>query len=167
MIASYSNPRKTREVLWFALKKKLLRFGFGVFGRYCQKESRFRFFWLFFYYIITRIMNQTCGSKFVCILGWNMKLKSPRSTFWRFWCQCLDQKTPNHWGICWVTSGDFPNWFLIFLPWLLNQKARKSIKPSKNSYCSLESKKIFERQNRLDCSTPRGWRHHPNVNKYA
>jgi len=40
MIASYSNPRKTREVFWFALKEKLLRFGFGVFGACRQKKGK-------------------------------------------------------------------------------------------------------------------------------
>jgi len=27
--------------------------------------------------------------------------------------------------------------------------------------------KNFEPQNRMNCSTPRGWRHHPNANKDA
>jgi len=29
------------------------------------------------------------------------------------------------------------------------------------------NKKNFESQNLMDCSTPRIWRHYPNVNKYA
>jgi len=31
-------------------------------------------FWLFYYDVIARTKGQNCGSKFGCILGWNMKL---------------------------------------------------------------------------------------------
>jgi len=44
-------------------------------------------------------MSQNSGSKFGCILGWNMKLQWPWSTSRRFWCPSWGQKTPNHWGI--------------------------------------------------------------------
>jgi len=73
ILASYSNPRKTREALQFALKKKLLRFGFGVFGGCRQGWGMFYYFWLLFYDVITRTMSRNCGSKFGCILGCDMR----------------------------------------------------------------------------------------------
>jgi len=35
---------------------------------------------LFHYDVITSTKGQNFGSKFGCILGWNMKLERPRST---------------------------------------------------------------------------------------
>ena len=52
--------------------------------------------------------------------------------------------------------------FCLFCLNFWTRSARKSIKRSKDSYCSLGSKKNFEPQNLMNCSTPRGWRHHPN-----
>ena len=57
--------------------------------------------------------------------------------------------------------------FCLFCHNFWTRNARKSIKPSEDSYCNLESKKNFESQNLMDCWTPRVWRHYPNVNKYA
>jgi len=51
-----------------------LIFEFGVFDGCRQKEGKVLLFWLFFYDVITRTMSQNGGSKFGCILGWNMKL---------------------------------------------------------------------------------------------
>jgi len=50
MIASYSNPRKTREVLYFALNKNLMRFGFGVFVG-CRQD------WGMFYYFLVSLLR--------------------------------------------------------------------------------------------------------------
>jgi len=44
MLASYSKPRKTHEVLWFELKKKRLGYEFGVFDGCCWKKGKFCFF---------------------------------------------------------------------------------------------------------------------------
>ena len=71
MIESYSNPR---EVLWFALKKKLMRFGFGFSVGVVRVREGFALFWLLFHDVITLTMSQNCGSKFDCILGCNINL---------------------------------------------------------------------------------------------
>jgi len=39
-----------------------------------RKRVGFAFSWLFYYNVITQTKGQNCGSKFGCILGWNMKL---------------------------------------------------------------------------------------------
>jgi len=61
MLESYSNPRKTPEVLQFGLKKKLLRLGFGFLVDVARVGICFAFFWFFFYDIITRTMSKNCG----------------------------------------------------------------------------------------------------------
>jgi len=59
-------------------------------------------FWLFHYAVITSTNGQNFGSKFGCILGWNMKLERRRSTCGCFWCPSRCQKTPNRCGHGWV-----------------------------------------------------------------
>ena len=44
--------------------------------------------------------------------------------------------------------------FCLYFHNFWTRNARKSIKPSKDSYWSLESKKNFESQNPMDGSTP-------------
>jgi len=55
-------------------KKNLWDLGLGFSVGVVRKSGGFAFFWLFFHDVITRTMSQKCGSKFGCILGWNMKL---------------------------------------------------------------------------------------------
>jgi len=78
MIESYSNPRKTREVLWFALEKNNLGLGFSV--DVVRVRVGLACFWFFFFDVRDQTMSRICGSKFGWILGWNMNLYSPRST---------------------------------------------------------------------------------------
>jgi len=74
MLASYTSPQKTLEVFWFALKKKT----FYIWGRGFRwvglEKGMFGFFQLLHYDVSTSTKGQNFGSKFGCILGWNMKL---------------------------------------------------------------------------------------------
>ena len=49
-----SNPRKILKSCSLFWEKKLLRFGFGVFGGCRQSEGRFCLFWFFFYDVIAQ-----------------------------------------------------------------------------------------------------------------
>jgi len=48
-----------------------LGFSVGV----VRKRVGFAFFWLLFYVLIVRTLGRNCGSKFGCILSWNIFFK--------------------------------------------------------------------------------------------
>ena len=55
-------------------KKNILDLGSGFSVGGVRKRVVLAFFWLFHYDVITSTKGQNFGSKFRCILGWNMKL---------------------------------------------------------------------------------------------
>jgi len=82
--ASDTSPREhARELFepskdsWSVLvctEKNFWDLGLGFSVGVVRKRVDFAFYWLFFYDVITRTMSQNGGSKFGCILDWNMKL---------------------------------------------------------------------------------------------
>jgi len=70
----YEPSKDSWSLLVCTEKKNILDLGPGFSVGGVRKRVVLAYFWLFHYDVITSTKGQNFGSKFGCILGWDMKL---------------------------------------------------------------------------------------------
>jgi len=106
----------------------------------------FYFFWFLFYDVIAQTMSRYCGSKFVWILGCNTSLWSTDRLPSDFGVKAMAKRSqffkPFHRGLVGISLINFRS----FCQNVGTLNVRESIKSSKDSYCSLQSKIILSHE---------------------